>query len=321
MNLSAQIFGKDLFQLTREDLAAYFSVPREETSVLEFKSGQVKINSIFKEVCAFLNTEGGLIIVGSPKERKVIKTGNAQRRICQGKLIPSGFRDKEWIAGLIAANIVPYPAGIKIHEIHSYEGKYFLFEVPQSNNPPHQFLNDGRYYIRMEKEAKPAPHGLVEALFYKRVRAQLRADIQIKPSKENDDARSLVEINIHNISSFPTDQVSYLIRVLNIEKIIQNGDPLIKAFNGQEGSFQLHGSSDQTLLDEMTLPISFELSHRQQPFIISVIAWNKEAGMFKNHGLFDPVNNEYIDHFRTGELQEKTLSDLRQTLREIQKHM
>jgi len=321
MNLSAQIFGKDLFGVTREDLVSYFSVPREETSVLEFKSGQVKINSIFKEVCAFLNTEGGLIVVGSPKERKVVKSGNIQRRICQGKLIPSGFRDKEWIAGLIAANIVPYPAGIRIHEIQSFEGKYFIFEVPQSNNPPHQFLNDGRYYIRMDKEAKPAPHGLVEALFYKRVRAQLRADIRIRPTENSDDNRNLIEIDIRNASSFPTDHVSYLIRVLNIEKIIQNGDSLVKEFSGEDGSFQLHGSSEQTLLDEMMLPIRFELHHRHQPFIISVIAWNKEAGMFKNHGLFDPVNEEYIDHFQTGQLQEKTLRDLRQTLQEIQKHM
>jgi len=320
MNLSAQIFNKDLFQVTREDLAAYFSVPREETSVLEFKSGQIKINSIFKEVCAFLNTEGGLIIVGSPKERQIAKAGTPQERFCQGKLIPSGFRDKEWIAGLIAANIVPYPAGIRIHEIQSFDGKYFILEVPQSSNPPHQFLNDGRYYIRMDKEAKPAPHGLVEALFYKRVRAQIRADIQIQSLEESDAGRSLIEINILNPSSFPIDQVSYLIRVLNIEKIIPNGDSLIKGFREEEGSFQLHGSSHQTLLDEMTLPIRFELYHRQQPFIVSVIAWNKEAGMFKNHGLFDPVNEEYIDHSRTGELKEKTLSDLRQTLQEIQRH-
>ncbi len=321
MNLARQIFDKDLDKVTLQDLEAYFSTPREESSVLEFKSGQVKINSIFKEICAFLNTEGGLIIVGSPKERKVQKTGRVQRRICQGKLIPSGFRDKQWIAGLIAANIVPYPAGIHIHEISDEQGNYFIFEVPQSSNPPHQFLNDGRYYIRLEKEAKPAPHGLVEALFYKRVRAQLRADVSIQASQSQRATYNQVQIDIRNTSSFPTDQVSYLIRVLNVEEILPNGDPSAQSFSGENGNFELHGCAQQALVDEKTLPIRFELVNKQEPFIVSVIAWNKEAGMFKHHGLFDPVNGHYIDRFQTGEPQEKTVKDLCDTLQEIRNQL
>ena len=321
MNLARQILGKDLYEITRADLDDYFSTPREESSVLEFKSGQVKINSIFKEICAFLNTEGGLIIVGSPKERKLQRTGRVQRRICQGRLIPSIFRDKNWILGLVAANIVPYPHGIRIQEIRDEEGNYFIFEVPQSNNPPHQFLNDGRYYIRLEKEAKPAPHGLVEALFYKRVRAQLKADLRILPLDGQSQAYNHVEIDIHNISSFPTDQISYLVRVINVEEIQQNGDPRLQSFTGEDGHFELHGLSKEALVDEKKLPIHFDLINRNEPFIVSVIAWNKEAGMFKHHGLFDPVNEQYIDRFQSGEIHEKTVEDLYANLQDIRKNL
>lgn len=321
MNLARQILGKDLYEITREDLTEYFSTPREESSVLEFKSGQVKINSIFKEVCAFLNTEGGLIIVGSPKERKLQKAGRVQRRICQGRLIPSGFRDKNWIFGLIGANIVPWPQGIRIQEIRGEEGNYFIFEVPQSNNPPHQFLNDGRYYIRLEKEAKPAPHGLVEALFYKKVRAQLKADMNIGPFDGYSDGYNKVEISIRNTSSFPTDRVNYLIRVINVQEVHENGQPRGSFLNGDDDSFELHGFSEKTLVDERSLPISFVLTHKQEPFIVSIIAWNREAGMYKHHGLFDPVNEKYIDRSWSGELHEKNLEDLYSTLREIKRHM
>lgn len=321
MNLARQILGKDLHEITREDLTDYFSTPREESSVLEFKSGQVKINSIFKEICAFLNTEGGLVIVGSPKERKVQRTGRFQRRICQGRLIPSDFRDKSWINGLIAANIVPFPRGIRIHEIRDEAGNYFIFEVPQSNNPPHQFLNDGRYYIRVDKEAKPAPHGLVEALFYKKVKAQLKADMSILPLDGQSEAHNHVEIAIHNTSSFPTDQVNYLIRVINVTDIEQNGNTRLKSFTRKDGHFELHGHSEEALVDEKKLLIDFDLVNRNEPFIVSVITWNKEAGMYKHHGLFDPVNGQYIDRFQTGELHEKTVKDLYITLQDIRKYL
>ena len=321
MNLARQILGKDLYEITREDLTEYFSTPREESSVLEFKSGQVKINSIFKEICAFLNTEGGLIIVGSPKERKLQKAGRMQRRICQGRLIPSGFRDKNWIFGLIGANIVPWPQGIRIQEIRGEEGNYFIFEVPQSSNPPHQFLNDGRYYIRLEKEAKPAPHGLVEALFYKKVRAQLKADMSIGPLDGYSGDYNKVEISIRNTSSFPTDRVNYLIRVFNVQEVHENGEPRGNFLNGNDDSFELHGFSEKALVDERSLPISFVLTNKREPFIVSVIAWNREAGMYKHHGLFDPVNEQYIDRSWSGELHEKNLEDLHSTLRDIQRHI
>jgi hypothetical protein len=144
--------------------------------------------------------------------------------------------------------------------------------------------------------------------------------MRIQPLKGKSEAYNTVEIDILNASSFPTDRISYLIRVLNVEEIFPNGDPFSQAFKGQAGNYELHGFSEEALVDEKTLPIRFDLLNRHEPFIVSVIAWNKEAGMFKNHGLFDPMNGEYIDHFQTGELQEKTVEDLYTTLQEIRKY-
>jgi hypothetical protein len=317
MELSKKIFGKELYQITRVDLEEYFSVPREETSLLEFKSGEIKINSIFKEICAFLNTEGGVIVIGSPKEQKVQKPGKRMRRICKGELEPSEFRSKKWLYGLISTNIVPFPKGIEIHQIPADEGNYFIIEVPQSYNPPHQFLTDGRYYIRIDKEAKPAPHGIVEALFYKKQKAQLRVDLQIDRAENGAETFNNIGVNIRNISQFPADQVSYLIQLFNIEEIHSDGVPADSKISEKEDGYEIEGQCRQVLVDDRSLEIRFKIMNRLQPYLISVLAWNKQAGMFKFYSLFDPMNFHYIDTYKTGDYEEKSLETMYKTLSEI----
>jgi predicted HTH transcriptional regulator len=63
-------FGKEAKSIEISDLQAFFSDKQYETSTVEFKSGDVEINDVFKEITAFLNTEGGLLIIGAPKETK-----------------------------------------------------------------------------------------------------------------------------------------------------------------------------------------------------------------------------------------------------------
>lgn len=69
-NYIEKIFNKSRDEISLTDIEDYFASPQEETSIVEFKSGGVEIIDLYKEVTAFLNTEGGLIIVGTPKEKK-----------------------------------------------------------------------------------------------------------------------------------------------------------------------------------------------------------------------------------------------------------
>ncbi|MFP4605809.1 MAG: helix-turn-helix domain-containing protein [Bacteroidales bacterium] len=321
MELAKQILGKELYQLTYDDLVYFFSVPREETSLLEFKSGEVKVNSVFKEICAFLNTEGGLVIVGSPKERKIQKPGTRMKRVCHGELVPSRFRDKKWLLGLITANIVPPPKGIRIQEILTEQGNHFIIEVPQSKNPPHQFLTDGRYYIRVEQEARPAPHGIVEALFYKRQKAQLQVNVQINETEDKVETMNNVDIQISNVSQFPTDSVSYLIQLFNIEEVHKDGNLQQANLTETEEWIELKGRSEQVVVDDRILPLRLKVINKLQPFVISVLTWNKEAGMFKHYGIFDPVNFCYIDSYKTGDQEERTISDFVEMLDDYKKQL
>lgn len=70
MSISKAIFGKDLFDLELRDLQSFFELGQEETEIIEFKTGDVSLEKIYSEVSAFLNTQGGLLIIGAPKEAK-----------------------------------------------------------------------------------------------------------------------------------------------------------------------------------------------------------------------------------------------------------
>jgi hypothetical protein len=66
----SKIFRKSYSEILLSDVEEFFKVPQEETGVLEFKSGEVSLEDVFKEVAAFLNTEGRLIIIGAPKKQE-----------------------------------------------------------------------------------------------------------------------------------------------------------------------------------------------------------------------------------------------------------
>lgn len=311
MGLAKKILGKELELLGREDLEAFFFLPREETSILEFKSGEVKVNSVFKEICAFLNTEGGLIIIGAPKEQKVGKTG---KRICKGKLVPSRFRDKEWLYSLVVANIVPEPTDLKIHEIKDQDDRFFVIEVEQSQHPPHQFLTDGRYYIRINQEARPAPHGMVEALFFKFRKPQLQALLNIEQTERGVERRNDIYITFRNQSQVPAGELSYFIQFLNIEELHPNsGSHSIKQ-NGSD-NFEIEGTIRKVLIGEREHPLNFHIVNRDEPFVVSVMVWNHTAGLYTLNALFDPLNFEYIEQYRTGDEMKKTAVQLYKEVR------
>ena len=75
MKLSTQIFGvESIDQITEEMLIDYFKEEHEETDLLEFKSFydkkqgnyKEKESTVLKNICAFLNSSGGIIVWGDP---------------------------------------------------------------------------------------------------------------------------------------------------------------------------------------------------------------------------------------------------------------
>ncbi|WP_080239043.1 AlbA family DNA-binding domain-containing protein [Spirosoma rigui] len=160
--------GKSLENITAIDLISYFAIDRDESLTLEFKSfyqreGDIKYKEagVLKAICAFLNSNGGLLIWGAP-----ISTKNTEgHKICRGDLSPVEKRySKDDLISKISSKIFPFSPSVQVNSVEVEPGKYvYLFDVPESLSKPHQF--DDKYYIRLDGQSKPAPHYILDALF------------------------------------------------------------------------------------------------------------------------------------------------------------
>lgn len=266
-----KIFNRHTSELTKADLEEYFKEPQEESSLIEFKSGDVEVIDIYKEIAAFLNTEGGILIIGSPRENK-IKEGKTEKNICQGELTYSNFRNKDWLYQKIASNIVPTPTGLKIAEFLDIKGSIFVIDIPQSYNPPHQCSSDGKYYIRMEREAKPAPHGLVQALFQKRRLPTIDADIDIEWLEEDVNE---IKIGIKNNTSIPADKVGFLVELYNVNEVISSEQSFKVGPDFLGRKFSASGRIDQILARVISFDVKFTVINKSDEYIIFVGYWCK----------------------------------------------
>ena len=83
MSITKSFFDKELGELQHADLVKFFESPKKEGNNIEFKSyknfasqlntkssrDKEKLQKILCSVCAFLNTDGGLIIWEAPEGR------------------------------------------------------------------------------------------------------------------------------------------------------------------------------------------------------------------------------------------------------------
>ncbi len=304
-NAIQKIFGKSLDNISLKDLEDFFLQEQEETDILEFKSGKVEIIDIYKEITAFLNTEGGILIIGAPREEKIL-VGKNHKSICKGALTFSSFRNKDWIMQKIASNISPIPTNLKIKEFFCEKGAVFIIEVSQSSTPPHQCSSDGRYYIRMEREAKPAPHGLVQSLFEKRRKPELSADFKIQKISDDIDE---ITVSIKNNSVIPADKISFIVEVYNINRI-ENSNSFVLQKDTLGDKFVCSISSDKVLVRVISIPITFTVLHNNQEYLVSANFWCKDADYDFRYISYSPKKQEFISEgtLETGELLTDTLN-------------
>ena len=197
MQISEQIFGKSWNTISNEDITHFFKVEVSESTYLECKSyssnGAIekKFVGITRAICAMLNSEGGIVIWGAPREDRKVIQGQGTRSVFMGDLtyLPDDL-DKDWIANKINDSIVPLPSGILIKILKFELGSVVLFQVPKSEYRPHQTKDV--YYMRLDGQSKPAPHHYVEALFKREKLARLSGHIRVERGNK-----------IHEKASFP----------------------------------------------------------------------------------------------------------------------
>lgn len=187
MKYSNVVFGKDLYDLTFQDLVDFFSTEKEETLNLEFKSyvpqgaHKEKENVIKKSVCALLNSEGGIIIWGAPVEARDAN-GNTT---ATGRLTPFDTAlDRDRLINILSSSLIPMPVGVRVQFLNDGNDRFIVvIDVEKSIERPHQY--DNRYYVRLDGQTRIAPHYLIKALIQSKDFPILRGHIKLKEIRPN----------------------------------------------------------------------------------------------------------------------------------------
>lgn len=287
----SSLFNKKLDQVTIEDLHLFFSTEQEETSTLEFKTGDVTIVDLCKEIASFLNTEGGHLVIGSPKEQTRKREGQ-EVTYCIGDLIPSAtFRSRDWLAQKINSNISPAPAGFfGIQALNLNGGFIFVINVLQSTNPPHQVSAQGKYYIRMDRHSVPAPHGLVQALFNKRKLPKLETEIEIRSTNFGED---LITIVIKNTSSQPTENIGSLIQIYNVHEVTGYQSKKLISGIGVD-YFEIHNQKNMVLVRALNFTAQLSINHYSLPYLIKVDYWSRDVDSLFTFCYYNPSEKKII---------------------------
>lgn len=159
--------SKSFDDVTIEEVENYFNDVHEESNRIEYKSfspgGNIegKLKPIISSICAFLNSEGGILIWGAPYGSNHPE-GNG--KIFTGQLTyVDEYIEKDKLINKISDSIYPMPVNIKVRILENSNRYIYLFNIQPSNIKPHQFEN--KYLIRLDGQTRPAPHYYIEALF------------------------------------------------------------------------------------------------------------------------------------------------------------
>lgn len=225
MTITEAIFNKAIHCLIKEDIENHFSKEQGETDISEYKSyvdynnqqgtknsrDKEKLSDIIKTICAFLNSEGGVLIWGAP-----IPTDNGNKeKVCKGDLTPVSVKiERDQFINRIASEISPTPLRINFQPIDLGNDTYcYVFETSKSDFAPHQYK--GTYYMRMDGSTRPAPHQYVEALMKKITLPKLYAQVLLSTAIELPKYAIIpLIVCIRNLSKYIHDKnVTYAINV------------------------------------------------------------------------------------------------------------
>lgn len=185
---------------TIEDLNSLIINEIEESVNLDFKSARSldksdrKKTEIAKDVSAFANSDGGIIIYGLEEEN---------HKPTEISFVDGNLYNKEWLENIIDGNIQQRISGIEIFPIridNKIEQTVYIVKIPSSENAPH-ICSDKKYYRRFNFKSVPMEEYEIRLLYNKKSKSEIKYKTSWcqKLPEENIDGeiKLLREISIH----------------------------------------------------------------------------------------------------------------------------
>ena len=152
-------------------------------------------DEIVKDVTAFANADGGIIIYG------VEEKGHLPIKIDDG--VEDSDMNREWLDQILSANITPPIEGIEIIQISHTKGRsLYVVEVPKSHRGPHQASNK-KYYKRYNFRSSSMDHYEIFDIANRRSRVPtlIKVDVEI--------AGYMVRLTVENVSNYAVHDVKF----------------------------------------------------------------------------------------------------------------
>jgi len=203
-------FDKEAY--TKDDIDNLIKNQSEEAIDLEFKEASAldntdpNKNQISKDVAAFANSAGGIIVYG---------IGETEHKATSISFVDGNRITKEWLEQVIHSNIKQKIENIEIIPVrfdNDIAQTVYIVKIPQSNTSPHM-SRDNKYYRRYNFQSVPMEEYEVRNLYYMTHRTELEiVDIAIAGRTTSGTPKS----GIHNVT------FSLKFKVLNSGKSIEN---------------------------------------------------------------------------------------------------
>lgn len=202
--MSRSFFDKEDY--TVSDLERLIEDQTEESLNLDYKSARSldkadgKKRELAKDVSAFSNSDGGIIVYGIEEEN---------HKPTKLSFIDGSILTKEWLEDIIDGNIQPRIQGIKIIPVrieNNLNKTIYIVKIPESLNAPHMSA-DKKYYRRYNFKSVPMEEYEVRNLYNRSSYAEIDFESVISIQKEdeideNGNQKFCKEIYVHvkNIS-------------------------------------------------------------------------------------------------------------------------
>ncbi|TDL70422.1 ATP-binding protein [Paenibacillus amylolyticus] len=212
----------DKTRWTEEDIQNLIINQVKENINLDYKASAslAKMNDnckkeLSKDVSAFANSDGGILIYG------VVEEGNIPIRIDDG--CDPNVVTREWIEQIIDSRIQRKIAGIRIHQVglsgENSGSVMYVISIPQSKDAPHM-ADDNRYYKRYNFKSAPMEDYEVRDVRKRNDHPNLKLDLLINPVEGSIEKE--LNVLIHNTSPVVAEYYGVRLYIDNRLQISKN---------------------------------------------------------------------------------------------------